>query len=99
EMTRTSVSVNTHFEARGRRPWALLVLCIVLCTVLIAVAMFSAGARADSPNKVSIRDDRTILVGGEPFFPIGLYYAEEEIADPTGKLLADLHATGFNTVF
>jgi hypothetical protein len=52
-----------------------------------------------SANKVTVREDRTLFVDGKPFFPIGLYYAEEEIAEPTGALLKDLRATGFNTVF
>src|SRR5688500_8749456 len=50
-------------------------------------------------NKVTIRDDRTILVDGQPFFPVGLYYPEEEIADASGKLLKDLRDDGFNTLF
>lgn len=50
-------------------------------------------------NKVTVREDRILLSDGKPFFPIGLYYAEEEIADPSGALLKDLRAAGFNTVF
>lgn len=65
----------------------------VLC-VLCGLIPFSAFA-----NKVSVRDDRILLSDGQPFFPIGLYYAEDEIAEPSGALLKDLRATGFNTVF
>ena len=52
----------------------------------------------EKPKKVSFRDDHTVLVGGEPFFPIGLYYCAEEFEDETGKLLAHLRGYGFNTL-
>src|SRR5215212_7112002 len=64
----------------------------LLCLLALSAAPLLA-------NKVTVREDRTLLVDGKPLFPIGLYYAEEEIAEPTGALLKDLRATGFNTVF
>ncbi len=64
---------------------------------LLLVAVF--GCRAARANKVTIRDDRTFLIDAQPFFPVGLYYPEEELADETGALLKDLRSTGFNTVF
>src|SRR4051794_10960771 len=70
------------------------VVLILLCAATFHVAAASAFA-----NKVTIREDKTLLVDGKPFFPIGLYYAEDEIADASGNLLKDLHETGFNTVF
>src|SRR5688500_18303360 len=70
---------------------------LLLCLLAIpAVAIPAAPVLA---NKVTVREDRTLLVDGKPFFPVGLYYAEEEIAEPTGALLKDLRAAGFNTVF
>jgi len=62
---------------------------------------FAAGllVTAAGANSVTIREDKKLLVDGVPFFPIGLYYAEEEIADETGAGLAELRAMGFNTLF
>ncbi len=48
-------------------------------------------------QKVSFRDDHTILTNDKPFFPIGLYYCQEEFEDPSGKLLTELRDYGFNT--
>lgn len=53
---------------------------------------------AAAGSKVTFRDDHTVLVDGQPFFPIGLYYCYEEFEDPTGKLLKDLKEYGFNTL-
>ncbi len=53
----------------------------------------------DVPTRVDVRADETFLVNEEPFFPIGLYYAEAEIADASGAGLARLRAMGFNTIF
>ncbi len=53
----------------------------------------------DVPTKVTIRDDRTLLVNGEPFFPNGLYYARDQIADASGDGLRALRDMGFNSVF
>jgi len=50
-------------------------------------------------TRVTFRDDLTFLVDGEPFFPLGLYYASEEIADVSGRALAELRQAGFNYVF
>ncbi len=58
-----------------------------------------AAKHSELRPEVSVRADRTILVDGEPFFPIGLYYAEDEISDPTGDALCKLREMGFNTVF
>jgi hypothetical protein len=55
--------------------------------------------KEDVPTRVSIRDDQTLLVNGTPFFPIGLYYAHEEMADVTGEALRKLRAMGFNVIF
>jgi hypothetical protein len=46
-----------------------------------------------------VREDQTILVNGIPFFPIGLYYAQDEVADETGAGLEGLRALGFNMIF
>src|SRR5436190_22241929 len=67
--------------------------------LLLCLLSILCGASASLANKVTIRDDRALLVDKEPFFPIGLYYPDEEIADETGALLKDLRATGFNTIF
>ena len=53
----------------------------------------------DVPTKVTIREDRRFEVNGKPFFPNGLYYADADIADPTGERLERLKALGFNLVF
>ncbi len=70
---------------------------------LLCYGVAARGAEAmkplSGPSKVTVRDDRTILVNNEAFFPLGLYYAEEEIADKSGKLLKDLREMGFNTLF
>ncbi|MBA2733421.1 MAG: hypothetical protein H0U54_11075 [Acidobacteria bacterium] len=55
--------------------------------------------QAEVPTRVDVREDRTILVNGEPFFPLALYYARDEIDDESGEGLARLRAMGFNTVF
>ena len=49
-------------------------------------------------TKVGFRNDHTILVGGKPFFPIGLYYCYEEFDDAGNKLLRQLRDYGFNTL-
>jgi len=66
--------------------------------VVILLLAFAANASAE-PRRVSVRDDRVFLVDGKPFFPIGLYYVGDEIADESGKLLAELHGMGFNHIF
>jgi hypothetical protein len=54
---------------------------------------------ANEPTKsVTFRDDQTILVQGKPFFPIGLYYCQEELDDASGKLMQELRAVGINTM-
>lgn len=67
---------------------------------ILVAALLVAGAelRAAEPEKVSLRDDHTVLVGGKPFFPIGLYYCAEEFEDDSGKLLKQLRGYGFNTL-
>jgi len=66
----------------------------------ISLVFFSTcAALADEPTKtVTFRDDQTILVRGKPFFPIGLYYCQEELDDPTGKLMKELRDVGINTI-
>lgn len=54
---------------------------------------------SDVPSRVRVRDDQTILLNGVPFFPLGLYYAQDEIEDETGEGLRRLRAMGFNTIF
>ncbi|MCA1817348.1 MAG: hypothetical protein LC746_13325 [Acidobacteria bacterium] len=51
------------------------------------------------PSRVSVREDQTLLVNGEPFFPVGLYYAQDEMSDASGAGLRKLRAMGFNVVF
>jgi hypothetical protein len=53
---------------------------------------------SDVATNVSVRSDQTILVNGKPFFPIGLYYALDEIEDSTSEGLMRLKAMGFNTI-
>jgi hypothetical protein len=53
---------------------------------------------ARTQEKVSFREDHTVLVGGRPFFPIGLYYCGEEFDDATDKQLRELAEYGFNTL-
>jgi hypothetical protein len=48
---------------------------------------------------VTVRADETILLNGVPFFPIGLYYARDEIADVSGAGLRHLRSIGFNSIF
>src|SRR4051794_14799349 len=70
---------------------------IVRCAFGIFIAANSSNALG---NKVTTRPpDQTLLIDGKPFFPVGLYYAEEEIADESGQLLKELRDIGFNTVF
>ena len=52
----------------------------------------------DVPTRVSVRADETLLVNGQPFFPIGVYNAHAEIQDRSGAGLARLRTMGFNTV-
>ena len=49
---------------------------------------------------VTLRDDGMTLIGGEPFFPIGIYGVcrREFNAYDLDRALADLKAAGFNTV-
>lgn len=66
----------------------------LLATLLVLALLPSSQALA---QKVSFRQDHTVLVDEKPFFPIGLYYCYEEFEDPTGKLLTELRDYGFNT--
>lgn len=59
----------------------------------------AAPAPVELPTRVTMRADLAFLVNGRPFFPIGLYYVPEEIADPSGNGLADLREMGFNYIF
>ncbi|NQU10755.1 hypothetical protein HQ590_08195 [bacterium] len=73
-----------------------------LVTVIVALLMIflahpCPGAAA-TPSRVWLRDDNTIMVGRQPFFPIGLYYCAEELTDPTGRQLTELRKMGFNTL-
>ena len=54
--------------------------------------------RDQVPSTVSIRSDQTILVNGDPFFPIGLYYAGRAAQDVSGSGLRKLREMGFNTI-
>ncbi|HYE71677.1 MAG TPA: hypothetical protein VEF04_00040 [Blastocatellia bacterium] len=51
------------------------------------------------PTKVTIRNDQTILINNEPFFPLGLYYVKDDLADMSGDRLRKLKAMGFNLIF
>jgi hypothetical protein len=55
--------------------------------------------QSEVPSRVSVRGDQTILLNGTPFFPIGLYYAQDEILDATVAGLRKLREMGFNTIF
>jgi len=63
--------------------------------VFAAAATLPRLARAE---RVTFRDDHTVLVADRPFFPLGLYYAGEAFADPSGRLLAETKTYGFNTL-
>jgi hypothetical protein len=65
----------------------------ILVALLLLPAILSA-----QENRLGFRDDHTVLVGKQPFFPIGLYYCGEEFDDTTGKLLRELRDYGFNTL-
>ena len=68
---------------------------LTACLLLVAAGV----DESPSPVKtVTFRDDHTILVRGKPFFPIGLYYCQEELDDPTGKLMQELREVGINTI-
>ena len=58
--------------------------------------------RGEAPKTpcVTLRDDGMVLVGGEPFFPIGIYgvMKREFNAYDFDRAMADLKAGGFNTV-
>ncbi|MGE0607019.1 MAG: hypothetical protein AB7O62_07990 [Pirellulales bacterium] len=69
-----------------------------LFLILFAFLLSAAPCLADPPQGVTFRDDQTILVRGEPFFPIGLYYCQEELDDPTGQGMKELREAGFNTM-
>ena len=77
----------------------LKLLRLPLLFILGALCVLRGSTSEARGNKVTNRDDRTFLIDDKPFFPIGLYYAEEEIADESGALLKDLRAMGFNTIF
>jgi hypothetical protein len=62
-----------------------------LVTVLWTTCLAQGG-------KVTFREDRSLLVDGRPFFPIGLYYCAEEVEDDSGRLLDELKKFGFNTL-
>jgi len=89
-------------------PLAMLLAGNITCAPVAAPPDRSTGntvagekpaSTTPSVTRVIFRDDHTFLVDGKPFFPIGLYYAQEEIADPTGNGLAALKAMGFNYIF
>ncbi len=71
------------------------------CVNVLAVLSLSISAAAtpETGSRVTFREDQTILVNGKPFFPIGIYYAFEEMDDPTGQGLEKLKSMGFNTLF
>ena len=51
-------------------------------------------------NRVTLRDDGMVLVGGKPFFPIGIYAVSECEANGNSidRAFRDLQAAGFNLV-
>lgn len=65
---------------------------------ILALLMLAAHMAFADGSKVTFRDDHTVLVDDQPFFPIGLYYCYEEFEDTTGKQLAALKEMGFNTL-
>ena len=65
--------------------------------VLTSVILW-AGAVAARAADVTFRDDHVVLVGGKPFFPIGLYYNQEAFEDTSNARLAEIRAYGFNTL-
>jgi hypothetical protein len=69
----------------------------VLTTSLVVATAVPMFKQADRLEVVTFRADHTFLVNGRPFFPLGLYYCAEEFEDPSGKLLEEFKAYGFNT--
>ena len=69
------------------------VLCSTVCLIVSLVIASSAGAGADPPNRSSIRGDGTLLIDGDPVFPIGIY-----TATLNGEHCAAMADLGFNMV-
>lgn len=71
---------------------------LVYLTVSLFVVSVCSVCAEEPTKTVTFRDDHTILVRGKPFFPIGLYYCQEELDDATGKLMRELRDVGINTM-
>ena len=85
-------TLKARYYEMHRGPRTASLICLVL-----AIVFLNTFARAFA-EPVTFREDHTVLVGGRPFFPIGIYYTAEEFADRSGNLLANLRDRGFNTV-
>jgi hypothetical protein len=64
----------------------------------VLAALAAIAGLAPAGRNVALRSDHTVLVNGKPFFPVGIYYANEEFEDLNGKQLEELRQLGFNTV-
>jgi hypothetical protein len=69
-----------------------------MCRIILALLLVTTLPAVGQGSKVTFRDDHVVLVDNKPFFPLGLYYCNEEFEVPTGKLLAVLKEYGFNTL-
>ena len=65
----------------------------------VARKAFLTGVK-QSPRRVALRDDGTVLLGDKPFFPIGIYAVNPYAfnGNDFGNALAGLKAAGFNMV-
>ena len=71
----------------------------------VAISAASGSSRRTAQRSVSLRDDGTVLVNGQPFFPFGYYFigpnyrtADERLAQHLGALRAMADA-GFNLMY
>ena len=67
---------------------------------IVADKVFFCGTVDTSPDAVTLRDDGIALVGGKPFFPIGLYglRAMPKNGESLERAVSDTAAGGFNFV-
>jgi hypothetical protein len=86
-------------QYRFKRCTGPLQLLAGLAAGCALLASAPARGQVAGPHKFTVRDDRKLLRDGVPFFPIGLYYAGEDLNDASGRGLAEIRRMGFNTVF
>lgn len=67
----------------------------------VAISRITARTHPPGPaeeNRVTVRDDGTVLVGGKPFFPIGIYAVDKKDfnGNDIRRAFRELRAAGFN---